>query len=145
MNKQTLAKWNRYLAWVTVPVVLAAFATRYIWDWREGDLRSAYITIQTLVGILPLVHFLISLYLFGFPRGGNAAKTWHVYIGYIVFLTIMISQSIIGMEPLYTIMTLVMYGTILVHVVLGARHALARQRSGGDPMIEVQRGRKVAA
>lgn len=145
MSKQTLAQWNRWLGWITVPVVVAAFATRYIWDWREGDMRGLYITIQTLVGILPLVHFALSLFLFGFPRGGNAAKTRHVYIGYGVFLAIMISQSLIGTGIVYDITTWAMYLLIVVHVVLGYRHAQARQKSGGDPMSEVQRGRKAAA
>lgn len=144
-NKQSIAKINRWIGWLCVPVTLAAFVTRYVlyWNDKTGPNYGTYVLIQTLVGILPLIHGLISIYIFGIPRSSNSAKVRHVYIGYAVLLLILISQSIPGLEPFYTILTIGMYVAILYHTILGLKHAMARN-SDGDSMAELHRGARRA-
>jgi len=79
-----------------------------------------------LIPLLALVHFGFTLYLFGFPRFSNGSKVWHVYIGYITFLVMFISNSMIGpdgpIQPWFDYGTILMYIFIVVHVVMGTQH-----------------------
>lgn len=149
MSKQNLARWNRLLGWAFVVIMFFAVITALprgnpILDIGRGPL---YQTLNfALVPLVTLVHFGLSLYLFGFPRFSNGAKAWHVYIGYITFLVIFGSQSLIGpdgpIEPWFTIGNIIMYVLIVVHVVLGFQHWSARRSGKGDAMASVQRGAK---
>lgn len=148
MSKQNLAKWNRWLGWAFVVVTLVSVVTAYP---RSNPLipldqsGALYQTINyALIPLLALVHFGLTLYLFGFPRGGGA-KAWHVYIGYITFLVMFGSQSLIGadgpIQPWFDYGNILMYLLIIIHVYMGFTHWQAR-RAGSDQMAAIQRGAK---
>ncbi len=146
MNKQSLARYNRWLGWLLVPAILLSVVVAYprgnpLWDVGTG---STYWTIQGLVMVLPLLHFIATLYLFGMPRFSNGLRAWHVYIGYLTFLAIFISQSLIGadgpIQPWFDIGNAVMYLLIVVHVVLGFRSWMDRRKSSTDSMASIHRG-----
>jgi hypothetical protein len=149
MNKQNLARWNRWLGWAFVVVTLFSIVTAY----PRGNALVAldpkgalYQTLNyALIPLLALVHFGLTLYLFGFPRFSNGAKAWHVYIGYITFLVMFGSQSLIGpngpIQPWFDYGNILMYILIVIHVYMGYQHWSAR-RSGADQMASIQRGAK---
>ena len=138
-RRQTISKVNRWLAWLSVALVVIAYITDTMTDNDPNSLPSWIdITAQSLVGIVPLVHAALSMYLFGFPRFNSNVKIAHIYIGYAVLLAILISQSLFGAGMIYTVMSIVMYILIAVHVVLGTREWLAR-RGGGDGMAALHR------
>ena len=149
MNKQNLARWNRWLGWAFVVVTLISVLTAY----PRGnpliaiDQKGAfYQTLNyALIPLLALLHFGLTVYLFGFPRGGGA-KVWHVYIGYITFLVMFGSQSLIGpdgpIQPWFDYGNILMYILIIIHVYMGFQHWSARRKGSGDSMASVQRGAK---
>lgn len=150
MNKQNLARWNRWLGWAFVVITIFSVVTAY----PRGnpifplDPKSAlYQTVNfALIPLVALVHFGLTLYLFGFPRGGGA-KAWHVYIGYITFLVMFGSQSLIGpggveIQPWFDIGNILMYILIVIHVYMGFQNWSARRAGKGDTMAAIQRGAK---
>lgn len=148
MNKQILARWNRWIGWAFVVVTIFSVVTAYPRGNALLPLDPAGALYQTvnfaLIPILALVHFGLTLYLFGFPRGGGA-KAWHVYIGYLTFLVMFGSQSLIGpngrIQPWFDIGNILMYILIIIHVYMGYQNWSAR-RSGSDAMASIQRGAK---
>jgi hypothetical protein len=148
MNKQNLARWNRWLGWAFVVITLISVVTVYPRGNALVPLDPKGALYQTLnfalIPLLALVHFGLTLYLFGFPRGGGA-KGWHVYIGYITFLVMFIANSLVGangpIQPWFDYGTILMYILIVIHVVMGTQHWLAR-RTGSDQMASIQRGAK---
>ena len=134
ISRQQLASINRWLGWIAVPITFLAFYTRYVDNWgpkaiQDVTKNSLYTWINILVGILPLVHAVISL---------------HIWIGYIVLLVILVSQSLAGTGIVYDVATIAMYLIIAVHTVLGFRFMLAR-RGKGDTMEELHRANRKAA
>ncbi|MDX1377970.1 MAG: hypothetical protein R3307_03905, partial [Anaerolineales bacterium] len=108
---------------------------------------ALYQTINfALIPLLALVHFGLTVYLFGFPRFSGGAKAWHVYIGYITFLVMFGSQSMIGpdgpIQPWFDYGTTLMYILIAIHVYMGFQHWSARRKGSGDTMAAIQRGAK---
>lgn len=148
MNKQNLARWNRWLGWAFVVVTLVSVNTAYPRNNPLVPLDQSGALYQTLnyalIPLLALLHFGLTLYLFGFPRGGGA-KGWHVYIGYITFLVMFGSQSLIGpdgpIQPWFDYGNILMYILIIIHVYMGFTHWQAR-RAGSDQMASIQRGAK---
>ena len=138
-KRQNIAKYNRWLGWISIVLVIGAYTTDAMRD-NDPEAVASWIdiTMQSLVGIVPLVHAGLSMYLFGFPRFDPNVKIVHIYIGYVVLLAILISQSLIGAGAIYGIMTGVMYVMILVHVVLGTRSWMQR-RSTQDQMAQMHR------
>jgi hypothetical protein len=138
-RRQSIAKYNRWLGWLSIILVIAAYSTDAM---RDSDPNSVPawldITMQSLVGLVPLIHAGLSMYLFGFPRFASNVNVAHIYIGYAVLLAILISQSLIGQGTIYAIMTWAMYILIAVHVVLGTRSWLQR-RNSQDNMAKLHR------
>lgn len=149
MNKQNLARWNRWLGWAFVVVTIFSVVTAYPRDNALVPLDPKGALYQTvnfaLIPLLALVHFGLTLYLFGFPRFSNGAKAWHVYIGYATFLVMFGSQSMIGpdgpIQPWFDYGNILMYILIVIHVYMGFQHWSAR-RAGNDQMAAIQRGAK---
>jgi len=150
MNKQNVARWNRWIGWVFVVVTLASVITVYprgnplVYLDPKGALYS---TLNfALIPLLALIHFGFTLYLFGFPRFSNGSKVWHVYIGYITFLVMFISNSLIGadgpIQPWFDYGTILMYIFIIIHVVMGTQHWAGRRKGSADTMAAIHRGAK---
>ena len=138
-RRQTMSRVNRWLGWISILLVIGAYYTDAARD-ADPDAIAQWIdiTMQSLVGLVPLIHAGISMYLFGFPRFSPNVNIVHIYIGYAVLLAILISQSLIGAGAIYSIMTWVMYVLIVVHIVLGTRSWLQR-RSSQDEMSKMHR------
>ena len=150
MNKQNLARWNRWIGWVFVVVTLASIITAYPRGSALLPLDPKGALYQTinfaLIPLLALVHFGLTVYLFGFPRFSGGAKAWHVYIGYITFLVMFGSQSMIGpdgpIQPWFDYGTILLYILIVIHVYMGFQHWSARRKGSADTMAAIHRGAK---
>jgi hypothetical protein len=78
------------------------------------------------------------LYFYGIPRLRANIRAIHVYIGYGVFIFTMVSQSLIGMEPIHMITYVINWAFIAAHIVLSFRFMLQRvRRTNVDPMLEL--------
>jgi hypothetical protein len=144
MNRQSIARINRWLGWISVPITFLAFYTRYVENWRlsaDPTQQAVYLWVNILVGVLPLVHAAITLFLFGIPRYSSNPKIVHIWIGYLVLLVILVSQSLAGTGIVYDIATILMYLTIVAHTILGFKYAMAR-RAQGDTMAELHRANR---
>ena len=139
-SRQSLAKYNRWLGWLTILLVILAVLTNSL---IADDSSLVWIdwTMQTLVAVVPLVHAGLSMYLFGFPRFSSNFQTIHIYVGYALLLAILISQSLIGAGVIYTILSAVMYLLIVAHIGLGIRSWLNR-RNSGDKMAALHRAER---
>ena len=89
---------------------------------------------------------------FGFNKG-KAAERWpfadspntavftnirilHIYIGYVVFIFTLTSQSLIGVEPWHNITYAVMWLFVLLHISLSLRFMLQRNaKTVRDPQL----------
>lgn len=148
MNKQSLARWNRWFGWAFVVVTIFSVVTAFPRGNALLPLDPKGALYQTvnfaLIPLFALIHFGLTLYLFGFPRGGGA-KAWHVYIGYLTFLVMFGSQSLIGpngrIQPWFDIGNILMYILIVIHTYMGFQNWQAR-RAGSDTMASLQRGAK---
>ena len=150
MSKQNLARWNRWTGWAFVVITLLSVVTAYPRSnpiWAIDQKGALYQTLNyALIPLIALVHFGLTLYLFGFPRFSKGSKVWHVYIGYITFLVMFIANSLIGadgpIQPWFDYGTILMYIFIVIHVVMGTQHWAARRKSSTDTMAPIQRGAK---
>jgi uncharacterized membrane protein len=150
MNKQSLAKINRYLAWLTTLVAVASFTVSYVLGYRDmprgSSEYSLYGNLSAGIAVLAVIHGIISVILFGFPRFDMSnAKTRHVWIGYILFIVMFVGESIgSSAGVVYRVFNIIMWVLILVHVILGIQMAMARNK-GSDNMAELHRGSRTKA
>ena len=144
-SKQNLARFNRWTGWILIPAIILSVVVAYprgnpILVVDGGNQGTVYWTIQGIVIVLPFVHFLLTLYLFGMPRFSNNRRTVHIYLGYATFLIIFISQSLVGLEPWFIITNIIMYIFIIAHIVLGVQSYMERRASKTDKMAALHRG-----
>lgn len=136
-RKRRLAVYNRYLAWVTVPVLLLGTLAYY--QRSLGIVLPAWMNsfFNTLFIVLFFVHATASLYFYGIPRPKLHIRVLHVYIGYGVFLFTMVSQSLIGVEPIHIITYVLNWLFIGMHLALSVRFMLQRvRRKKQDPLLD---------
>ena len=136
-RKRRLAVYNRYLAWVMVPTLLIgtlAYYQRGLGIALPGWMNSFF---NTLFIVQFFVHATASLYFYGVPRPKAHIRVAHVYIGYGVFLFTMVSQSLLGVEPIHMITYVVNWLFILAHLALSVRFMLQRvRRKKQDPLLD---------
>jgi hypothetical protein len=148
-RKRKSAIWNRGLAWVifvtlTVDTICyygAGFDNKEIYAAAKAAMSSAYLThiyASNIYLMFFFVHAVASLYFYGIPKLHAHIRTVHVYIGYGVFIFTMVSQSLIGVEPIHMITYVINWAFIVAHIVLSFRFMLQRVRKGHvDPMLEM--------
>ncbi|MFN7470863.1 MAG: hypothetical protein ACK5S9_04320 [Roseiflexaceae bacterium] len=148
-RKRKSAIWNRGLAWFifltlaldTYVYYSAGFDNKEIYAVAKAAMSSAYVThiyASNIYIMFFFVHAVASLYFYGIPKLHAHIRTVHVYIGYGVFIFTMVSQSVIGMEPLHMITYIINWAFIAAHIVLSFRFMLQRVRkSQVDPMLEL--------
>jgi len=148
-RKRKSAIWNRGLAWVifvtltidTIAYYGAHFDDKVIYAAAKLAKSSAYLThiyASNIYLMLFFVHAVASLYFYGVPRLRANIRAIHVYIGYGVFIFTMVSQSLIGMEPIHMITYVINWAFIAAHIVLSFRFMLQRvSRANVDPMLEL--------
>jgi hypothetical protein len=154
-RKRASASWNRWLAWIifvtltvdTIAYYGAHFDDKALYAAAKAAQSSAYLThiyASNIYLMFFFVHAVASLYFYGIPRLHAHIRTIHVYIGYGVFLFTMVSQSVIGMEPLHMITYVINWAFIAAHIVLSIRFALQRLRKAQiDPLLDVTVSRKL--
>lgn len=125
-RKKAVAIWNRRLAWVTLVVLIIMNLTVYgdYFKWADG-LRIPGTISSLMFILLLLIHSFFSVYLFGFPKFRWNVRVIHIYIGYMLFVTTWISQSI-STEPYHIIFYTLNWIFIVAHVSLSIRFAVKR-------------------
>ncbi|MFM2309792.1 MAG: hypothetical protein RLY87_1914 [Chloroflexota bacterium] len=148
-RKRKSAVWNRGLAWIifvtlsidTIAYYGAGFDNKEIYAAAKAAMSSAYVTHLYAANIYLMfffVHAVASLYFYGVPKLHAHMRTVHVYIGYGVFIFTMVSQSLIGIEPIHMITYAINWAFIAAHIVLSFRFMLQRVRKTQiDPMLEL--------
>jgi hypothetical protein len=135
-RKRGLAIWNRYMAWVIALLLLVGTLAHYTTLFGPPKNPVDSIANNTFI-ILFFIHATASFYFYNVPRLKTNIRVMHVYIGYGVFLFTMVSQSVIGMEPLHIITYIVNWVFIGAHIALSIRFMLKRvTRQKQDPMME---------
>lgn len=137
-RKRRVAIGNRALAWVIfVSLTIDTIAVYgpsigIVWD------RWVHLTFSNIYILLFFVHAVASLYFYGVPRLQSHIRVVHIYIGYGVFLFTMVSQSLIGVEPIHIITYVINWIFIGAHILLSFRFMLQRvRRQQVDPMLEM--------
>jgi hypothetical protein len=146
-RKRAMAAWNRNLSW-GIALVLAIGTAAYYgpgWGWNffAGWVDPFF---NNLFLILFFVHTTASFYFYGVPKLRRNIRVAHIYIGYAVFVFTMVSQSVIGMEPLHLITYILNWLFIGMHVALGLRFMLRRvTHQQIEPLLEVTVSRRLTA
>lgn len=137
-RKRKMAIGNRALAWV-IFVSLAIDTVAYYQEALGLQIDSwVHLTFSNIYIMLFFIHAVASLYFYGIPKLRSHIRVVHVYIGYGVFVFTMVSQSLIGMEPIHMITYLINWGFIIAHIALSVRFMLQRvRRQQLDPMLEL--------
>lgn len=137
-RKRKMAVGNRALAWV-IFVSLAIDTVAYYQEALGLQIDSwVHLTFSNIYIMLFFIHAVASLYFYGIPKLRSHIRVVHVYIGYGVFVFTMVSQSLIGMEPIHMITYLINWGFIIAHIALSMRFMLQRvRRQQLDPMLEL--------
>ena len=96
--------------------------------------------------MLFFIHAVASFYFYGIPKIRANIRVVHVYIGYMVFVFTMISQSLLRIEPIHMITYAIMWLFIGAHLILSTRFMLKRvMKQRQDPMLDIAIGKKYAA
>lgn len=145
-RKRRLAIGNRWMAWAMAAVLFVGTLAYYrepwgllfIPAWVDPLFNNSFL-------ILFFVHATASFYFYGVPRPRANIRVAHVYIGYGVFLFTMVSQSLIGVEPIHMITYVINWLFIGAHILLSVRFLLKRlTRAKQDPMLEFVVSKKLA-
>ena len=129
LKKGKLIRINRYMAWITVPLLILSTFVFFspslrisLPDWMQ--------LFSPVFQLFFVVHTLISIYVFRFPRLSASPKSIEIYSGYGILLTVILNFSFYGHEPYATIVFWANWAFIAVHIVLGMRFALRRLKRG---------------
>jgi hypothetical protein len=145
-RKRRLAIGNRWMAWAMAVTLLVGTLAYYrepwgllfIPAWVDPLFNNSFL-------ILFFVHATASFYFYGVPRPRASIRVAHVYIGYGVFIFTMISQSLIGVEPIHMITYVINWLFIGAHILLSLRFLFKRaSRQKQDPMLEFVVSKKLA-
>lgn len=142
-RKKQIAVWNRRLAWITFPLFLISTVSTYL------AMTKIYPDLMGVAGISSIIfilfffaHTIFSVYLFGFPKFKWQIRVIHIYIGYLLFVFTLVSQSIIGFEPYHNIAYGLMWIFLLAHVSLSFRFMFKRNfKQKAEPSLDF-RGEK---
>ncbi len=129
LKKSKLIRINRYMAWITVPLLILSTFVFFspslrisLPDWMQ--------LFSPVFQLFFVVHTLISIYVFRFPRFSTSPKSIEIYSGYGILLTVILNFVFYGSEPYATIVFWANWAFIAVHIVLGMRFALRRLKRG---------------
>ncbi|WP_420630140.1 hypothetical protein [Candidatus Leptofilum sp.] len=138
-RKKRLAVHNRRMAWVMLPVLIIGTVAFY-----RDSLNMSWIpawvdyTFNTLFILLFFIHAVASFYFYGVPKPRRHIRVTHVYIGYGVFLFTLISQSLIGVEPIHLITYIINWVFIGAHVVLSTYFMLKRNQKAPVESLDIR-------
>lgn len=122
-RRQRAGVVSRRVGWLLLPFVLASTTLYY----AVGD--GLLVTWIATIGVISLstLHTVLSFYVYGIVRPRMTVRVLHVYLGYALFVLVVVSQTNLEHEPLHTVLTALMYAAIVGHVVLAARVSLQRR------------------
>jgi hypothetical protein len=142
-RKKQIAVWNRRLAWMTFPIFLISTIATYLVTSKIYPNLMTFAVVTSVIFILCFfVHTIFGVYLFGFPKFKWEVRVIHIYIGYLLFVFTLVSQSIIGLEPYHLIAFVLMWVFLLAHVALSFRFMFKRNfKQKAEPSLKF-RGEK---
>lgn len=123
--KKQLILINRYMAWITVPLVFLSTFVFFSPSLRI-PLPGWTQLFSPVFQLFFVVHALISIYVFRFPRLNASPKSIEIYSGYGILLTVILNFVFYGNEPYATIVFWANWAFIAVHLMLGIRFMLKR-------------------
>lgn len=86
--------------------------------------------------LLFFAHTIFGVYLFGFPKLRWQIRVVHIYVGYLLFIFTILSQSIIGVEPYHNIAYGLMWVFLTIHVCLSFRFMFKRNyKKNAEPSL----------
>jgi len=123
-RRQRAGVLGRRVGWVLLPLVVASTASHY----AGGAALQAWTPyLVGAVAVLNTLHIALSVYVFGLVAPRRSLKVLHIYLGYLLGALIWASQTNLDREPLHTWLTVAMFATIGVHLLLAARYAAQRR------------------
>ena len=101
---------------------LTGTGSYYLAVWQIYPDLKTFAGISSLMFIpLFFAHSLFSVYLFGFPKFKRQIRVVHHYIGYVLFVFTLVSNSLIGLEPYHVIAYFIMWAFLIAHISLSIR------------------------
>jgi ABC-type branched-subunit amino acid transport system ATPase component/branched-subunit amino acid ABC-type transport system permease component len=116
---------NRQFAWVTFVWLILATASGWA-EPRFGIPRWVAWTANNLFTFNFILHGAMSAYVYRMPRPRSSPRIMQVYLGYSIALFTLVSQSVIGTEPLHSITFAALWLLIGGHVALAIRSRTRR-------------------
>ena len=118
--------FNRRLAWVTFGWLIAATASAWA-EPRLGLARWVAWTTNNLFTVNFILHGMMSAYVYRMPRPRSNPRVIQAYLGYGIGLFTLVSQSLIGTEPMHSITFAVLWLLIGGHIALAVRSRSRRE------------------
>lgn len=128
-RRQKAGRFNRALGYVSLPMLVVLTVAYYV-RGADGDVWHQ-VSQWTQIAFMPLffLHVVLTMYVFGLVRPRRTLRVFHIYFGYVTFVVVMASQLTIGDEPGHTVLTVLMYLAIAVHIAIGLRYGVTRRRT----------------
>lgn len=129
---RAVTTFNRRLAWVTFGWLIAATASA----WAEPRLDLPHWvawTTNNLFTVNFILHGLMSAYVYRMPRPRSNPRVIQAYLGYGIALFTLVSQSLIGTEPMHSMTFAVLWLLIGGHVALALRSRARREAAPSSP------------
>ena len=132
--------FNRRLAWVTFGWLIAATASAWA-EPRLGLPRWVAWTTNNFFTVNFVLHGLMSAYVYRMPRPRSNPRVLQAYLGYGIGLFTLVSQSLIGTEPMHSITFAVLWLLIGGHIALAFR---SRSRREAAPSVQEVNAREAS-
>jgi branched-chain amino acid transport system ATP-binding protein len=134
-RKRSITRWNRRLGWALVVTFPLSYGTAWLSDRFPDGSAGSWLSLldvlaQVIGTIVLLTHAGYSFFVFGFPAPRLTLRAVNGYLAYVVLFVYLLSQVAVGIEPQHTILTVVAFACIGLHVWISI--VLRNQRSGRD-------------
>ena len=123
---RTVTNFNRRLAWVTFGWLIAATLSAWAQP-RLGLPRWIAWTTNNLFTVNFILHGIMSAFVYRMPRPRANPRVMQAYLGYGIGLFTLVSQSLIGTEPMHSITFAVLWLLIAGHIALAVRSRSRRE------------------
>ncbi len=136
---RAVTTFNRRLAWITFGWLIAATASA----WAEPRLDLPHWvawTTNNLFTVNFILHGLMSAYVYRMPRPRSNPRVIQAYLGYGIGLFTLVSQSLIGTEPMHSITFAVLWLLIGGHIALALRSRSRREAAPSSQGVKARGG-----
>ncbi len=131
---RSVTAFNRRLAWVTFGWLIAATVS----SWAEPRLdlpRWIAWSANNFFTVNFILHGVMSAYVYRVPRPRANPRVLQAYVGYGIGLFTLISQSLIGTEPMHSITFAILWLLIGGHIALAVRSRSRREAALAVPSV----------